>query len=64
MPFLPIFYLSMFSIAKRLFEQKQKPGVNPNNVIFVGVLSTCCHAGLVDEGLSEFGPMTTFSHHI
>jgi hypothetical protein len=50
--------------ALQLFEHKQKPGVWPSNVIFVGVLSTFCHPGLVDEGLNGFGVMTTFSHHI
>ena len=50
--------------ALQLFEQKQNPSVKPNNVIFVGVLYTCCQAGLVDEGLNGFGVMTTFSHHI
>jgi hypothetical protein len=50
--------------ALQLFEHKQKPGVWPSNVIFVGVFSTFCHPGLVDEGLNGFGVMTTFSHHI
>jgi hypothetical protein len=50
--------------ALYLFEQKQNPSVKPNNVIFVCVMSTCFHAGLVDEGLNDFGLMTTFSHHI
>jgi hypothetical protein len=50
--------------ALQLFEHKQKPGVRPNNVIFVGVLSTFFHPCLVDEGLNDFGLMTTFSHHI
>jgi pentatricopeptide repeat protein len=32
--------------------------------IFVDVLSTFCHPGHVDEGLNNFGLMTTFSNHI
>jgi len=33
--------------ALRLFEQMQHCGISPDHVTFVGVLSACCHSGLV-----------------
>eukprot|EP01018_Ginkgo_biloba_P018552 Gb_27282 [translate_table: standard] len=35
--------------ALQLFEQMQLAGSSPNHITFVGVLSACSHAGLVDE---------------
>ncbi|XP_031477632.1 pentatricopeptide repeat-containing protein At1g77170, mitochondrial [Nymphaea colorata] len=43
--------------ALRCFEQMLIAGVRPNHVTFVGVLSACVHAGLVDEGLNYFDEM-------
>eukprot|EP00250_Pteridium_aquilinum_P016378 c23076_g1_i1 orf=375-3287(-) len=36
--------------ALRLFDQMQQEKVLPNEVTFIGVLSACNHAGLVDDG--------------
>ncbi|XP_011629194.2 pentatricopeptide repeat-containing protein At1g77170 [Amborella trichopoda] len=41
------------------FGSMQRAGVRPNHVTFVGVLSACVHAGLVDEGLCFFGSMAS-----
>ncbi|KAF0925553.1 hypothetical protein E2562_017164 [Oryza meyeriana var. granulata] len=44
--------------AVRLFTKMEKGGkVRPNGITFVGLLSACSHAGLVDEGLSHFDLM-------
>lgn len=40
--------------AINLFEEMQKVGFKPNDVTYVGLLSACSHAGLVDEGLKYF----------
>ncbi|XP_057865239.2 pentatricopeptide repeat-containing protein At1g09410, mitochondrial [Cryptomeria japonica] len=44
--------------ATRLFNQMELANVKPDGVTFVGVLSACCHAGLVDEGWQYFHRMT------
>eukprot|EP01018_Ginkgo_biloba_P009819 Gb_14458 [translate_table: standard] len=44
--------------ALRLFEQMKHSGTKPNRVTFVGVLSACCHAGLVDDGWRHFDCMS------
>lgn len=43
--------------ALALFEDMRRAGVRPNGVALLGVLSACCHAGLVDEGLRHLGAM-------
>ncbi|KAL2951919.1 hypothetical protein AAZX31_19G081300 [Glycine max] len=44
--------------ALGLFEKMKKEGVVvPNGVTFVGVLSACCHAGLIDVGREIFRSM-------
>eukprot|EP01018_Ginkgo_biloba_P006435 Gb_28586 [translate_table: standard] len=48
--------------ALNLFEQMQKSGMNPDHVTLVGVLSACCHAGLVDEGWQYFNCMSQYYH--
>jgi pentatricopeptide repeat protein len=44
--------------ALMLFEHMQQTGTQPNHVTYVSVLSTCSHAGLVDEGWQYFGCMS------
>eukprot|EP01018_Ginkgo_biloba_P019332 Gb_33828 [translate_table: standard] len=46
--------------ALQLFEQMQNSTTKPNHVTFVGVLSACCHAGLVDDGWQYFGRMSQY----
>eukprot|EP01018_Ginkgo_biloba_P034609 Gb_05162 [translate_table: standard] len=48
--------------ALQLFEQMQHSSRIPDNVTFIGVLSACCHAGLVDEGWKYFGCMSQYYH--
>ncbi|KAK2971827.1 hypothetical protein RJ640_005953 [Escallonia rubra] len=43
--------------ALQLFEDMRLVGVRPNQITFVGVLSACSHAGLVDEALKYFEMM-------
>ncbi|KAI3950157.1 hypothetical protein MKW92_044471 [Papaver armeniacum] len=43
--------------ALQLFEDMIITGVKPNKVTFVGVLSACSHAGMVDEALNYFEMM-------
>ncbi|XP_020592271.1 pentatricopeptide repeat-containing protein At4g39530 [Phalaenopsis equestris] len=43
--------------ALRIFESMVGKKVAPNYVTFVGVLTACCHGGLVEEGLSHFCAM-------
>jgi len=43
--------------ALKMFEELQRTGVKPNEVTFIGILSACSHAGLVDEGLRYFNSM-------
>ncbi|KAJ4963853.1 hypothetical protein NE237_023792 [Protea cynaroides] len=42
-----------------LFDQMVDSGIRPDEVVFVGVLSACSHAGLVGEGLKYFNSMVT-----
>eukprot|EP01018_Ginkgo_biloba_P018660 Gb_14850 [translate_table: standard] len=48
--------------ALQLFEQMQHSGAKPNHVTFIGVLSACCHAGLVDAGWQYFDSMSQYYH--
>ncbi|KAI8013838.1 Pentatricopeptide repeat-containing protein [Camellia lanceoleosa] len=41
----------------QLFEDMRLVGVRPNKITFVGVLSACSHAGMVDEALAYFEMM-------
>lgn len=44
--------------AIELFERMQcTPGLAPDGVSFIGVLTACCHAGLVDRGLQYLESM-------
>ncbi|XP_042965868.1 pentatricopeptide repeat-containing protein At2g35030, mitochondrial-like [Carya illinoinensis] len=40
--------------AINLFREMRELGVQPDDVTYVGLLSACSHAGLVDEGLKHF----------
>lgn len=40
--------------ALKLFDMLLESGTRPDHVTFVGVLSACVHAGLVDKGLEYF----------
>jgi pentatricopeptide repeat protein len=44
--------------ALQAFEQMQLSDIKPNNVTLIGVLSACCHAGLVDDGWQYFNGMS------
>jgi ATP-dependent DNA helicase HFM1/MER3 len=48
--------------ALQLFEKMQNSGTNPDSVTFIGVLSACCHAGLVDDGWKYFDLMSQYYH--
>lgn len=48
---------SLSQQALQLFEDMRLAGVRPNQVTFVGVLSACSHAGLVDEAHYYFDLM-------
>ncbi|KAM0857659.1 hypothetical protein ACQ4PT_048320 [Festuca glaucescens] len=43
--------------ALALFADMRRAGVKPNKVTFLGVLSACCHAGFVEDGLQHFNAM-------
>ncbi|XP_057872604.1 pentatricopeptide repeat-containing protein At4g02750 [Cryptomeria japonica] len=44
--------------ALQLFEKMKKSHTRPDDVTFVGVLSACSHAGLVEEGWQNFDSMS------
>ncbi|KAK4799776.1 hypothetical protein SAY86_025141 [Trapa natans] len=46
--------------ALELFETMVKEGARPNYVTYVGVLSACSHAGLMEEGIQLFNSMPQF----
>ncbi|KAH9291934.1 hypothetical protein KI387_042880, partial [Taxus chinensis] len=48
--------------AVELFEKMRCCGPCPDHVTFVGVLSACCHAGLLVEGWKYFNDMITCYH--
>ncbi|XP_047949873.1 pentatricopeptide repeat-containing protein At5g19020, mitochondrial [Salvia hispanica] len=41
-----------------IFADLQSRKIKPNLITFIGVLSACCHAGLVEAGKSHFRSMT------
>lgn len=49
--------------ALKVFSEMLEEGLAPDDVVYVGVLSACSHAGLVDEGLQCFKSMQ-FEHKI
>eukprot|EP01018_Ginkgo_biloba_P013026 Gb_04659 [translate_table: standard] len=44
--------------ATGCFDQMQLLGIKPDHITFIGVLSACSHAGLVDEGWQYFDSMS------
>ncbi|KAG8368968.1 hypothetical protein BUALT_Bualt15G0101400 [Buddleja alternifolia] len=44
--------------AIELFELMQNEGIRPNEVSFVGILTGCSHAGLIEDGCKYFRMMT------
>ncbi|KAF9602996.1 hypothetical protein IFM89_033294 [Coptis chinensis] len=44
--------------ALELFHQMMAIGIEPNEVTFVSVLTSCSHCGLVEEGMKYFKMMT------
>lgn len=48
----------LFREALKYFDMLLESGIRPDHVTFVGVLSACTHAGLVDKGLEYFHSIT------
>ncbi|MCO5556409.1 hypothetical protein L7F22_009958 [Adiantum nelumboides] len=47
-----------FASAKECLEVMQKHGLNPVNTNFIGVISSCTHAGMLKEGIDCFEDMS------
>lgn len=45
-------------VALKLFTKMLEVGIHPNEVTFIGVLTACIHAGLVEEGQKYFMDMS------
>ncbi|KAL6512390.1 hypothetical protein OROHE_020002 [Orobanche hederae] len=45
--------------AVLLFEEMKRARVRPDDVTFIGLISACSHAGLVEEGKKYFGSMVS-----
>ncbi|KAL0915344.1 hypothetical protein M5K25_015756 [Dendrobium thyrsiflorum] len=43
--------------ALQVFDEMRRSKVKPDSITFVGVLTACSHAGLVEEGRAHFGSM-------
>ncbi|KAA8523061.1 hypothetical protein F0562_009484 [Nyssa sinensis] len=46
------------SKALELFSEMKQAGFRPDDITFIGVLSSCSHGGLVEEGRQYFNSMT------
>ncbi|KAL8152231.1 hypothetical protein V2J09_009991 [Rumex salicifolius] len=46
------------SLALHFFKKMLESGEKPDNITFIGVLSACSHAGLLEEGRHYFNSMT------
>lgn len=44
--------------ALRLYSEFLRCGMKPNHVIFLSILSSCSHSGLIDQGLDIYHSMT------
>ncbi|KAK6927526.1 Pentatricopeptide repeat [Dillenia turbinata] len=56
--------------AIALFEEMKGAGMNPDEVVFIGLLMACSHSGLVEEGkkyynsmMNEFGIVPKIEHY-
>lgn len=47
--------------AASLYEEMKEAGVAPDDVTFIGLLTACSHAGLVEEGWRYFNSMKDFA---
>ncbi|XP_004229452.1 pentatricopeptide repeat-containing protein At5g19020, mitochondrial [Solanum lycopersicum] len=45
-------------LSLHIFSDMLRQNIKPNSITFIGVLSACCHAGLVDAGEQHFKSMT------
>jgi pentatricopeptide repeat protein len=52
-------YLGQAKDAVHLFERMLQQGIQPDGIAFLGVLSACSHAGLIEDGLQYFLLMTS-----
>ncbi|XP_017973610.1 PREDICTED: pentatricopeptide repeat-containing protein At1g32415, mitochondrial [Theobroma cacao] len=43
--------------ALKIFEAILESGIHPNSVTFLGILSACCHVGLISKALELFNSM-------
>ncbi|KAF5203135.1 Pentatricopeptide repeat-containing protein [Thalictrum thalictroides] len=44
-------------MSLRIFSDLQRTNIRPNSITFIGVLSACCHAGLLEQGQRYFDCM-------
>ncbi|KAF9605513.1 hypothetical protein IFM89_017532 [Coptis chinensis] len=44
-------------MSLRVFSDLQRTHIRPNSITFIGVLSACCHAGLIEQGEWYFDSM-------
>lgn len=44
-------------VSLRIFSELEKTKIRPNSITFIGILSACCHKGLVSEGKHYFERM-------
>ncbi|KAK4405668.1 Pentatricopeptide repeat-containing protein, mitochondrial [Sesamum angolense] len=44
-------------VSLKIFSDLQNRNINLNSITFIGVLSACCHAGLVEAGEAHFKSM-------
>ncbi|KAL2530695.1 Pentatricopeptide repeat-containing protein [Forsythia ovata] len=48
-------------LSLRIFSHLQRRDIKLNSITFIGVLSACCHAGLVEAGEKHFKSMKSYS---
>ncbi|KAL3812721.1 hypothetical protein ACJIZ3_013989 [Penstemon smallii] len=49
-------------VSLRIFSDLQSRKISPNSITFIGVLTACCHAGLVETGEEHFRSMKRLYH--